>query len=95
MDGAWHHIAIAVQEMDRELKFYCDLLGFEVDWKRPNYREKEFSNVVGLQDADTHVVMLKGYGTRIELFKYHNPKGYGMWIEASMRFRSNPFYAIG
>ncbi len=75
VDGTWHHIAIAVQEMDRELKFYCDLLGFEVDWKRPNYNGKQFSKVVGMQDADAHVVMLKGYGTRIELLEYHNPKG--------------------
>lgn len=75
MNGACHHIAIAVQEMDRELQFYRDLLGFEVDWERPNYSGKKFSKVVGMQDADAHVVMLKGYGTRIELFEYQNPKG--------------------
>lgn len=75
MEAIWHHAAIAVQDMERALKFYRDLLGFEVDWERPNYSGKEFSKVVGLENAGAHVVMLKGYGARLELFKYHHPDG--------------------
>lgn len=30
---------------------------------------------MGLDQADAHVVMLRGYGTRIELFHYHHPHG--------------------
>jgi len=75
MEATWAHAAIAVQDMDMALKFYRDLLGFEVDWERPNYGGEGFANVVGMQAAEAHVVMLKGYGGRIELFKYHHPTG--------------------
>jgi catechol 2,3-dioxygenase-like lactoylglutathione lyase family enzyme len=75
MDATWHHVAMAVSDMGRSLEFYCDLLGFEVDWERKNYGGSMFSRVVGLPDAAAHVVMLKGYGARIELFSYHSPEG--------------------
>ena len=75
MEAAWAHTAIAVADMDRALKFYRDLLGFEVDWERTSYSGEGFANVVGMEAAAAHVVMLKGYGARLELFKYHNPGG--------------------
>ena len=75
MEATWHHAAIAVQDMDQALRFYRDLLGFEVDWERENYSGEGFATVVGLQKAGAHVVMLKGYGGRVELFKYLNPEG--------------------
>ena len=75
MDATWHHVAMAVSDMDRSLNFYCDLLGFEVDWERRNYSGDMFSRVAGLPNAAAHVVMLKGYGARIELFRYHSPVG--------------------
>jgi catechol 2,3-dioxygenase-like lactoylglutathione lyase family enzyme len=75
MEATWHHTAMAVQDMERAKRFYCDLLGFEIDWERPHYSGEPFANVVGMPDAAAHVVMLKGYGTRLELFTYHRPAG--------------------
>jgi len=75
MDATWHHVAMAVKDLNRALAFYRDLLGFEVDWDRDHYSGEHFSNVVGMPDADAHVVMLKGYGTRLELFSYYTPPG--------------------
>lgn len=75
MDARWHHIAISVEDIDGELRFYRDLLGFEVDWDRDHYSGEAMSKVVALPHADAHVVMLKGYGTRLELFKYYTPTG--------------------
>jgi glyoxylase I family protein len=68
-------MAISVKDLDRALKFYRDLLGFEVDWKRDHYGGEQMSRVVGLSGADAQVVMLQGYGTRLELFKYYSPSG--------------------
>jgi glyoxylase I family protein len=75
MEAIWHHVAISVKDMESELRFYRDLLGFEVDWERENYTGEMYARVVGLPGAAARVVMLKGYGARIELFKYHVPEG--------------------
>ena len=72
---SWHHVAISVRDMGKALHFYKDLLGFEIDWERPEYAGDGFSKVVGLNEARAHVVMLKGYNTRIELFRYDTPGG--------------------
>ncbi len=75
MDATWHHVALSVRDMAAALKFYRDLLGFEVDWDMDHRGGEIMSRVVDLPDPDVHMVMLKGYGTRIELFKYHSPCG--------------------
>jgi len=75
IDATWHHVAISVRDIDREIVFYRDLLGFEVEWDIDHYKGEMLSKVVGMPDADAHIVMLRGYGTRIELFYYYNPRG--------------------
>jgi glyoxylase I family protein len=75
MDALWHHVAIAVKDMDKALWFYRDQLGFEVDWDREHYTGEAMAKVVGLQGADARVVMLKGHGARVELFQYWTPAG--------------------
>ena len=75
INATWHHVAISVRDIEKEIKFYRDLLGFEVEWDKDHYKGEMLSNVVGMPDADARVVMLHGYGTRIELFHYYNPKG--------------------
>ena len=34
-----------------------------------------FSSIAGFPEAEARLVMLKGYGARIELFKYYTPTG--------------------
>jgi catechol 2,3-dioxygenase-like lactoylglutathione lyase family enzyme len=78
MSVSWHHVAVAVKDMEKALWFYRDLLGFEVDWERERYTGEGFGKVVGLQGAAARVVMLKGSGgLRIELFQYLAPCGEG------------------
>ena len=71
----WHHVALSVPDMEKALAFYRDLLGFEVDWDMDHRNEEKLAAVVGLPGADAHMAMLKGYGTRIELFRYYHPEG--------------------
>jgi glyoxylase I family protein len=78
MEATWHHVAISVRDLEGALAFYRDLLGFEVDWDRDHYKGEMLSNIVGLPGADAHVVMLMGYGTRLELFQYYTPAGQGV-----------------
>ncbi|MBI5602412.1 MAG: VOC family protein [Deltaproteobacteria bacterium] len=75
MEINWHHVAISVKDLNKALTFYCNLLGFEVDWDRDHYSGEQMSRVVGLSGADAHVVMHKGHGTRLELFQYYTPEG--------------------
>jgi glyoxylase I family protein len=75
MDAAWHHVAISVREMEPALRFYRDLLGFTVDWDMDRRGGDGLSAVVDLPRASAHMVMLKGYGARIELFHYYQPQG--------------------
>jgi catechol 2,3-dioxygenase-like lactoylglutathione lyase family enzyme len=73
MDVRWHHVAMAVRDMDRVVAFYRDRLGFEVDWEKPHYGGESLARVVGLENAAARVVMLKGPGGRMELFQYKTP----------------------
>jgi len=70
-----HHIAISVADINRTLEFYTDILGFEVEWDMDNRGSEALSRVVNLPDANPHIVMLRGYGLRLELFNYHSPIG--------------------
>lgn len=75
INGVMGHVAISVKDMDRELPFYRDVLGFEVEFDLDHRREKELAEVVGLPEADLRTVMLQGYGLRVELIKYYYPGG--------------------
>jgi glyoxylase I family protein len=75
MEAMWHHVAISVKDMEKALWFYRDMLGFEKDWEKEHYTGHGLAKVVGLQGADARVVMLKGYGARVELFQYFTPEG--------------------
>jgi catechol 2,3-dioxygenase-like lactoylglutathione lyase family enzyme len=75
MDATFHHIAISVRNMASMVQFYCDLLGFTVDWDMDHRCGEGLSTVVGMPEAEAHMVMLKGFGMRIELFHYYQPCG--------------------
>jgi glyoxylase I family protein len=75
MDAAVHHVAISVADIDQALRFYRGLLGFELDWDMDHRGGEALAKVVGMPGADTRIVMLKGYGLRLELFRYYTPQG--------------------
>jgi catechol 2,3-dioxygenase-like lactoylglutathione lyase family enzyme len=71
-----HHVGIIVSDLDRSLKFYTDILGFEVLEKVDLVAGEDVSTAVRLPDAQLSVVHLKaGDGpTRVELLHYLAPK---------------------
>jgi hypothetical protein len=71
MDASVHHIAISVDNLEKEIEFYRDILGFEVEWDMDNRGSDALCKVVGLRDVNPHIVMLSGYRCRLELFEYN------------------------
>jgi catechol 2,3-dioxygenase-like lactoylglutathione lyase family enzyme len=74
MLNAIHHTAISTGDLDRLIRFYRDLLGFEV--------EREFSwdkgieiadKITGLKDSSSKAAMLKLGDFRLELFQFSSP----------------------
>jgi catechol 2,3-dioxygenase-like lactoylglutathione lyase family enzyme len=57
MDATWHHMAISVKDIDESLKFYRDLLGFEVDWEKDHYGGEAFSSIAGFSEAEARIVL--------------------------------------
>ena len=75
MDAVFHHVAAGVRDIEVMVEFFRDRLGFEVDWDHDHRCGETMDAVVGLKDADARIVMMKGYGARVELFHYHHPQG--------------------
>ena len=71
----FHHTGISVTDLDRSIRFYCDLLGMNLDWRIDHKKGEAFEKVVGLKNVDVSYAMLSGWGGRLELFQYHSPSG--------------------
>ncbi len=69
-----HHVAIGVQDFDEGLKFYCDLLGFEVVQASEFDRDNPLADqAIGLPKVAARMAMLKAPNAFIELWQYTNP----------------------
>jgi len=69
-----HHTAISTADIERSLRFYRDLLGFEevFDFNWPVGTEA-LDNITGLRDSSARVAMLKAGNACVELFEYATP----------------------
>ena len=72
---AFHHTGISVTDLDRSIRFYCDLLGMKLEWRIDHKKGEAFEKVVGLRNVDVSYAMLSGWGGKVELFQYHSPEG--------------------
>src|SRR6266513_2502151 len=66
------HTGITVANLDRSLAFWRDVLGFELS-HRAHHTEDLASEVTGVPGAEISIVVLKGYGHKIELLEYLAP----------------------
>jgi len=67
-----HHVGIVVNEMERSLVFYRDLLGLKVISDSRAFG-KEMDVGVGLKNVQLRVVYLQTGNTRVELLQYYSP----------------------
>lgn len=69
-----HHTAISTGNLERALRFYRDLLGFEEVFTSAWETGTEVvDKIVGLQGSSAQVVMLQAGNACIELFQYTTP----------------------
>jgi catechol 2,3-dioxygenase-like lactoylglutathione lyase family enzyme len=69
-----NHIGISVQDMDRSLAFYRDILGMEVLNAAEYDDQPVVDTILGLKNARVKVVMVGMGGVRFELFEFSHPK---------------------
>ena len=70
-----HHTAISTADLERSVRFYRDLLGFEEiftsGWKRG---AETADKITGLKNSAAQLVMLKAGNACIEIFEYSSPQ---------------------
>ena len=67
------HVGLCVQDMDKAIAFYGDVIGMEkvID------RDYEMGRLIGVEGATARVVHMKFGESMVELFQYHHPEGRG------------------
>lgn len=71
---AIHHTAISTGDIDRLIKFYRDLMGFEVESEFNWDSGSEVADkITGLKDSACKAAMLKLGDFRLELFEFSAP----------------------
>src|SRR5947208_3311456 len=63
------HTGFTVSNLEQSLKFWRDILGFE-ESHRAHHTGDLASDVTGVPGAEILLVVLKGYGHKIELLQY-------------------------
>jgi glyoxylase I family protein len=66
------HTGFTVTNLERSLAFWQDVLGFEIS-HRAHHTGDLASKATGVAGAEISLVVLKGYGHKIELLEYHAP----------------------
>ena len=68
------HVALGVNNMEKSLEFYSDLLGMEIIMDI-NISDERIGRVIGVTGAKCRIVHLKLGDAILELFKYYEPTG--------------------
>jgi len=69
-----HHTALSTPDLDRLLRFYRDLFGFEIEFDFPWDESNEaFRKTHAVRESAGRVVMLANGSHRLEIFEYRKP----------------------
>ena len=70
-----HHTAISTANLERLVRFYRDVLGFQEifasQWKQG---AEQADNITGLKNSAARLVMLKAGNACLEIFEYSSPE---------------------
>ena len=65
------HVGISVRDLEASIKFYTELLGFDLERRTQNSGAK-VSRVVGIPNASLNIAILKKDNIYLELIDYQN-----------------------
>ena len=71
-----HHHTFTVSDMDRSLRFYCDLLGFTLTYDKLRENLPAYDQVMDLKDVKVRVALLEDPAgeTVVALLQFHHPQ---------------------
>ena len=70
-----HHTALSTPDLDRLLRFYGELFGFEVEFDFPwDEGNEAFRRTHALPETAGRVVMISNGTSRLEIFEYRKPE---------------------
>lgn len=68
-----HHVALHTHDLERLLRFYCDVIGFE-EVSRTSWQENPLiDEVIGVNGSAAKQAMLRAGNCHLELFEYSSP----------------------
>ena len=65
------HVGIGVKDLEKSVWFYTEVMGMEEEYRTHN-KGKKISQIVGVENADIDVCVVKKNRVRIELLDYKN-----------------------
>jgi catechol 2,3-dioxygenase-like lactoylglutathione lyase family enzyme len=69
-----HHVAVSTNDIERLLRFYCDVLGFELV-SRLGWDSSEINDsIIGLRGSAARQAMLRAGNVYLEIFQYLRPE---------------------
>ena len=70
-----HHVAVSTPDLDRIVRFYCDVMGaeqvYEGGWEKGS---QIIDEIVGLKESSCRQAMLKLGNAYLEFFEYQTPE---------------------
>ena len=69
------HVALSVADMERSIRFYCDVMGMRVTRIIESTPDKGLGDIVGMPGCSARIAHLLSGSFMFELFQYLDPEG--------------------
>ena len=69
-----NHVGITVQDLDYSLRFFTEVLGYEIIGKRAQRKLENMEKATGIKGCHVEIAYVKGGGVAIELLQYNGPE---------------------